>query len=77
MPQVHPAGTTFVPSLGPPPVRVHRGTCYMAGKRHRPVGPDEARRLLADGTCACSHCRPDTALGIAGFTAANRIGLAG
>ncbi|MFI1838696.1 DUF6233 domain-containing protein [Streptomyces olivaceoviridis] len=32
----------------------------MAGKRHRPVSPEEARRLLTDGTSACSHCRPDT-----------------
>ncbi|MFE9359601.1 DUF6233 domain-containing protein [Streptomyces olivaceoviridis] len=43
------------------------GACSMAGKRPRPVGPDEARRLLADGTSACSHCRPDTALGIVGL----------
>ncbi|MFF5553602.1 DUF6233 domain-containing protein [Streptomyces olivaceoviridis] len=40
--------------------KVHRDTCLMAGKRPRPVGPDEARRLLADGTSACSHCCPDT-----------------
>ncbi|GGZ21800.1 hypothetical protein GCM10010300_76890 [Streptomyces olivaceoviridis] len=53
--------------VGRPPVQVHRGTCYMAGKRHRPISPDEARRLLADGTSACSHCRPDTALGIVGL----------
>ncbi|MEU1465930.1 DUF6233 domain-containing protein [Streptomyces sp. NPDC005727] len=36
----------------------------MAGKRRRPVEQDEARRLLADGTSACPHCRPDTGLGI-------------
>ncbi|UFR07155.1 DUF6233 domain-containing protein [Streptomyces sp. Go40/10] len=53
--------------VGRPPVQVHRGTCYMAGKRHRPVGREEARRLLADGTSACSHCRPDTSLGIIGL----------
>ncbi|MEU2925789.1 DUF6233 domain-containing protein [Streptomyces sp. NPDC007251] len=51
-------------SVGRPPVQVHRGTCYMAGKRHRPAEQDEARRLLADGTSACTHCRPDASLGI-------------
>ncbi|MGW0771101.1 DUF6233 domain-containing protein [Streptomyces sp. NPDC002676] len=50
--------------VGRPPVQIHRGTCYMAGTRRRPVERDEARRLLADGTSACSHCRPDTGLGI-------------
>ncbi|MGV9758620.1 DUF6233 domain-containing protein [Streptomyces tricolor] len=50
--------------VGRPPVQVHRGTCDLAGKRRRPVGRDEARRLLADGTSACGHCRPDTAFGV-------------
>ncbi|MGW3465127.1 DUF6233 domain-containing protein [Streptomyces olivaceoviridis] len=50
-----------------PPVRAHPGTCYMAGKRHRPVSPEEARRLLTDGTSARSHCRPHTAPGIVGL----------
>ncbi|MGW2426745.1 DUF6233 domain-containing protein [Streptomyces sp. NPDC001709] len=50
--------------VGRPPTQVHRGTCYMAGKRRRPVGRDEARHLLADGTSACTHCRPDIDLGI-------------
>ncbi|MEV3958423.1 DUF6233 domain-containing protein [Streptomyces albogriseolus] len=36
----------------------------MAGKRHRPVDRDEARRLLATGLKACGHCRPDSLLGI-------------
>ncbi|MER6031823.1 DUF6233 domain-containing protein [Streptomyces sp. NPDC001851] len=45
-------------------MQVHRGTCYMAGKRRRPVEREEARRLLADGTSACTHCRPDAGLGI-------------
>ncbi|MCX4625125.1 DUF6233 domain-containing protein [Streptomyces albogriseolus] len=26
---------------------MHTGDCHMAGKRHRPVDRDEARRLLA------------------------------
>ncbi len=47
-----------------PPLRVHAGDCYMAGKRRRPVDRDEARRLLAAGLKACGHCRPDNLLGI-------------
>ncbi|MCX4853618.1 DUF6233 domain-containing protein [Streptomyces canus] len=43
---------------GKPPVKVHAGAC-----RH-PVSRDEARRLLADGLRACTHCRPDTRLHI-------------
>ncbi|MEU2556814.1 DUF6233 domain-containing protein [Streptomyces sp. NPDC013313] len=39
----------------------------MAGSRRRPVERDEVRRLLADGTSACFHCRPDTDLGIIGL----------
>ncbi|MFF5538543.1 DUF6233 domain-containing protein [Streptomyces cinerochromogenes] len=55
--------------VGRQPVQVHRGACYMAGKRHRPVDREEARRLLADGTSPCSHCRPDTGLGVIGLAA--------
>lgn len=47
-----------------PPLQVHAGDCYIAGKRRRPVGRNEARRLLAAGLKACGHCRPDSALGI-------------
>ncbi|MFJ8540297.1 DUF6233 domain-containing protein [Streptomyces sp. NPDC093591] len=36
----------------------------MAGKRRRAVSRDEARRLLAAGLGACSHCQPDTQLHI-------------
>src|SRR5262245_46111104 len=53
--------------VGRPAVQVHRGTCYIAGKRRRTIEREEARRLIADGTSACSHCRPDTDLGIAGL----------
>ncbi|MFI6567136.1 DUF6233 domain-containing protein [Streptomyces sp. NPDC050534] len=45
---------------GRPPVQVHAGDCYMAGKRRRTTGRDEARRLLADGLRACTHRRPET-----------------
>ena len=47
---------------GRPPVQLHAGDRPMAGKRRKPVGRDEARRLLDAGLRACSHCRPDTAL---------------
>ncbi|WP_371667354.1 DUF6233 domain-containing protein [Streptomyces sp. NBC_00289] len=51
-------------STGRPPVQVHAGDCHMAGTRRRPVGRDEARRLLATGVGACIHCQPDTQLHI-------------
>ncbi|MDT0479611.1 DUF6233 domain-containing protein [Streptomyces doebereineriae] len=47
-----------------PPVQVHAGTCHMIGSRRRPVSRAEARRLLADGLRACTHCQPDTQLHI-------------
>jgi Family of unknown function (DUF6233) len=46
------------------PVAVHVGGCQMAGKRWRPVGRDQAVRAIAGGVEACSHCRPDTELGV-------------
>lgn len=49
---------------GGPPIEVHRGDCRAAGKRHRPVQQNEARRALTEGIRACAHCRPDTALGV-------------
>ncbi|MEU5200376.1 DUF6233 domain-containing protein [Streptomyces scabiei] len=49
---------------GRPPVAVHTGDCYAAGKRRRAVDRDEARRLLAAGLPACTHCHPDQHLGI-------------
>ncbi|WP_030168868.1 DUF6233 domain-containing protein [Streptomyces sp. NRRL S-813] len=46
-----------------PPVAVHVGGCYMAGKRWKGVQRDVALRALAEGVDACSHCRPDAELG--------------
>ncbi|MER7841532.1 DUF6233 domain-containing protein [Streptomyces sp. NPDC096040] len=47
------------------PLAVHAGDCGMVGRRKRPVGQDDARRLLTtDGVPACPICRPDTALHI-------------
>lgn len=46
------------------PVAVHVGGCHMAGKYVRPLARDQAVRALTDGIEACSHCRPDTELGV-------------
>ncbi|ANJ12136.1 DUF6233 domain-containing protein [Streptomyces parvulus] len=45
-----------------PPVYVHAGDCWNTGKNSKGISQDQARRALADGTKACPHCRPDTAL---------------
>ena len=45
-------------------VYVHVGGCHMIGKRSRGVERDQALRGLAEGVDACSHCRPDTELGM-------------
>ncbi|MET7410143.1 DUF6233 domain-containing protein [Streptomyces parvulus] len=44
------------------PVYVHAGGCWNTGKNSKGISQDQARRALADGTKACPHCRPDTAL---------------
>ncbi|MGC9478804.1 DUF6233 domain-containing protein [Streptomyces sp. WG4] len=49
-----------------PPVYVHAGGCWNAGKRSAGISRDEARRALAEGVPACSHCRPDTELRVEG-----------
>ncbi|MCX4425999.1 DUF6233 domain-containing protein [Streptomyces mirabilis] len=49
---------------GRPPIEVHMGGCYAAGKRRRPVPRDKARRLLTSGVRACTHCKPDAQLRI-------------
>nr|WP_237523008.1 DUF6233 domain-containing protein [Streptomyces sp. SID1328] len=36
--------------VGRPPTQVHRGSCYMAGKRRRPVEWDEVRRSVSSPT---------------------------
>ncbi|WP_225825631.1 DUF6233 domain-containing protein [Streptomyces naphthomycinicus] len=47
-----------------PPVYVHVGGCHMASQRSRGISRDAAVRALTEGVNACSHCRPDTELGI-------------
>ncbi|WP_369242231.1 DUF6233 domain-containing protein [Streptomyces sp. R21] len=49
---------------GRPDTEVHVDGCYAAGTRQRAVSRHEAQRLLAVGLRACSHCHPDTELGI-------------
>ncbi|MFI1732668.1 DUF6233 domain-containing protein [Streptomyces acidicola] len=46
------------------PVAVHVGGCHMAGSHARGVARDQALRALTDGVPACTHCRPDTELGL-------------
>lgn len=50
--------------VGKQPVAVHVGGCHMAGKRVRGIPRDQAVRALAEGVAACTHCRPDTELGV-------------
>jgi hypothetical protein len=50
--------------VGRAPVRVHVGSCWDTRSRCLPTDRDAARRALADGVEACTHCRPDTALGV-------------
>ncbi|MGQ4353126.1 DUF6233 domain-containing protein [Streptomyces drozdowiczii] len=50
--------------VGAPPTEIHAGNCYAAGKRRRTIDRDQARQLLADGVRACTHCRPDSELGV-------------
>ncbi|WP_327129133.1 DUF6233 domain-containing protein [Streptomyces sp. NBC_01727] len=40
---------------------MHVGGCYAARKRQRAITREQA---LADGIRACTHCRPDTELGV-------------
>lgn len=48
-----------------PAVYVHCGGCWNATKRSRAIDRAAALRALTeDGVPACSHCRPDTALGV-------------
>ncbi|WP_244362277.1 DUF6233 domain-containing protein [Streptomyces aquilus] len=61
---------------GHPPVQVHAGDCYAAGKRRRPVDRDEARRLLATGLPGCTHCQPDVQLHIIDLAARRPPGRA-
>lgn len=46
-----------------PPVQVHAGGCWNAGKRSKGVTRDTALRALTEGVPACTHCRPDSELG--------------
>ncbi|MFC9821357.1 DUF6233 domain-containing protein [Streptomyces erythrochromogenes] len=50
--------------VGRAPVRVHVGSCWDTRSRCQGADRDAARRALADGVEACTHCRPDTVLGV-------------
>lgn len=49
---------------GRAPVRVHVGDCWDTRTRCKPADRDTVRRALTEGVEACTHCRPDTALGV-------------
>ncbi|MCX4971199.1 DUF6233 domain-containing protein [Streptomyces sp. NBC_00654] len=50
--------------VGAPAMEIHVGGCYAAGKRLKVISREQALGALADGVRACTHCRPDTALGM-------------
>ncbi|WP_392750521.1 DUF6233 domain-containing protein [Streptomyces sp. LN590] len=50
--------------VGSPPIEVHVGGCYSAGKRRRAISREQAVAALDQGIRACIHCRPDTELGV-------------
>ncbi|MGW1801694.1 DUF6233 domain-containing protein [Streptomyces sp. NPDC001984] len=45
------------------PMAVRTGDCRMAGKHPKPASREQALQALTDGVTACTHCRPDSALG--------------
>ncbi|MET8422194.1 DUF6233 domain-containing protein [Streptomyces sp. NPDC005134] len=49
--------------VGSPPIEVHVGGCYAAGKGRRAITREQALAALADGIRACIHCRPRRRLG--------------
>ncbi|MET8435370.1 DUF6233 domain-containing protein [Streptomyces sp900116325] len=52
--------------VGSPPIEIHVGGCYAAGKRRRAISREQAVAALDQGIRACIHCRPDTELGVLG-----------
>ncbi|MFD3549185.1 DUF6233 domain-containing protein [Streptomyces sp. NPDC058655] len=49
---------------GPKALRVHVGDCAMSGGK--PLGREEARRMLAEGVEPCPYCNPENPLGMTG-----------
>ncbi|WP_457512304.1 DUF6233 domain-containing protein [Streptomyces sp. TE33382] len=45
-------------------MEVHVGGCYAAGDRLKVISREQAQGALAEGVRACTHCRPDTQLGM-------------
>ncbi|MFD3740437.1 DUF6233 domain-containing protein [Streptomyces sp. NPDC058629] len=43
---------------------VHTGGCHMLGKRWQAISREQAAQLINQGVAACTHCRPDTELGL-------------
>ncbi|MFE0107075.1 DUF6233 domain-containing protein [Streptomyces sp. NPDC059009] len=51
---------------GRSPLYIHAGDCHMAGKRSKAITREQARDALNQQVPACSHCNPDTELGLLG-----------
>ncbi|MFF2409629.1 DUF6233 domain-containing protein [Streptomyces sp. NPDC058092] len=49
--------------IGTHTAALHRGDCWAAGKKLRPISRQEALCARTDGVTACEVCRPDTVLG--------------
>jgi hypothetical protein len=49
-----------------PPVYVHSGGCWNAGRRSSGISREEALRALTEGVPACPQCRPEARLGVLG-----------
>ncbi|MEW1630879.1 DUF6233 domain-containing protein [Streptomyces sp. NPDC089173] len=43
---------------------VHTGGCHMLGKRWKAITREQAAQLINQGVNPCTHCRPDTELGL-------------
>lgn len=46
------------------PQHVHVGGCHIASEQAKGVSREQAQRALTEGVPACTHCRPDTELGL-------------
>ncbi|MFD9833282.1 DUF6233 domain-containing protein [[Kitasatospora] papulosa] len=50
--------------VGVKPVEIHVGHCCAIGRRRKAITREQALAALAEGVDACTHCRPDTDLGL-------------
>ncbi|MEW2094281.1 DUF6233 domain-containing protein [Streptomyces sp. NPDC006682] len=50
--------------VGAKSVEIHVGHCYAIGRRRKAITWEQALAALAEEVDACTHCRPDTDLGL-------------